>query len=72
MKRLKQHCPMLCIGINGLQPKAAWLGLKNIGGSVVTADSIYDDGVKSAINPIKVFANHYNKVVYCETSGDRG
>jgi len=61
----QDQCPMLCVGINGLQPKAAWLGLKNIGGSVVTADSIYDNGIKSAVDPIKAFANNYDRVIYC-------
>jgi len=57
-------CPLLCVGVNGLQSSAAWEAMDRVGGSVVSADQIYDTP-NQVRETIKRFIHSHKSLVCC-------
>jgi agmatinase len=56
--------PVLCVGVNGLQPSAAWDAVKRVGGDIITADQVYDE-CEQAVEKIQSFTRGHRSWVCC-------
>lgn len=57
-------CPVLCVGINGLQPGHAWDALEHIGGRIVSADELHDSP-RQAFTTIQSFLEEHAELICC-------
>ena len=57
-------CPLLCVGVNGLQSGQAWEMLERIGGQIVSADELYEDHEQS-LATINDFLGKHQSLVCC-------
>ena len=58
------ECPLLCVGVNGLQSGQAWKMLDRIGGRIVSTDELYEDP-EQALAKITSFLRKHQSLVCC-------
>jgi agmatinase len=58
------RCPVLCIGVNGLQSAASWDDLHAVGGGVISADELYE-ARPQAVETINSFIAKNRPCVCC-------
>ncbi|MFT5449181.1 MAG: arginase family enzyme [Gammaproteobacteria bacterium] len=57
-------CPLLCVGVNGLQSGQAWEMLNQVGGQIVSADELYEHHAQ-ALATINDFLGKHQSLVCC-------
>lgn len=60
----EDRCPLLCIGVNGLQSGVAWEELESIGGRIISADELYE-ARQQACETINHFIKQNESLVCC-------
>jgi len=58
------RCPLLCVGVNGLQSSTAWDAVVRIGGRIISADELYETR-QQALETIDLFIEQNESCLCC-------
>ena len=58
-----ENCPLLILGVNGVQPISGWQAIQHLHGSVVAAEEIHEQGVQVAFDAIQQFVTQNDRIV---------